>query len=139
MNSTKIIVIQLKELIMTILFSVLGVILLGILIYIFIPKDKIVQSNSYIPGKYTSSIVLGNTTVDIEIEVDNQEITAINFLNFNSEQEVFYPLVEPAMAEISKKIIDKQSLNIEIPEDSSATSNMLLEAIRQALNKAIPQ
>lgn len=137
MNSTKIIVIQLKELIMTILFSVLGVVLLGVLIYIFIPKDKMVQNNLYIPGKYTSSIVLGSKTVDIEIEVDNQEITAINFLNLNSEQEVFYPLVEPAMAEISKKIIDKQSLNIEIPENSSATSTMLLKAIQEAVNKAV--
>lgn len=137
MNSTKIIVIQLKELIMTILFSVLGVVLLGILIYIFIPKDKIAQSNLYIPGKYTSSIILGTKTVDIEIEVDNQEITAINFLNLNSEQEVFYPLVEPAMTELSKKIIDKQSLNIEIPENSSATSTMLLKAIQEAVNKAV--
>lgn len=137
MNSTKIIVIQLKELIMTILFSVIGVILLGILIYIFIPKDKMInESNIYIPGKYTSAIVLGNKNVDIEVTVDNKEITSINFLNLDSQQEIFYPLIQPTMASISQKIIDKQTLNVDIPSDSVATGDMLIKAIEEAVNKA---
>lgn len=137
MNSTKIIVIQLKELIMTVLFSVAGVILLGILIYIFIPKDKTASQDSiYIPGKYTSSITLGDSKVDVEVTVDENKITSIEFLDLNSEQQVFYPLIQPTMAEISKAIIDNQSLDIQTSSDSEATGNILIEAIQQALDKA---
>ncbi len=139
MNSTRIIVIQLKELIMTILFSVLGVILLGILIYIFVPKDKIVEesSNTYIPGKYISSIILGDKSVEIEVVVSEKEISSINFLNLDEQQKIFYPLVQPTMANISQKIIDNQSLDVEISSNSEATSSMLLNAIKDAINKAI--
>lgn len=134
MNSTKIIVIQLKELIMTVLFSVVGVILLGILIYIFIPKSKSVDS-MYIPGHYISSITLGDKNIDVEVTVDNNKILAIEFLNLNQEQQVFYPLVQPTMEEISKQILDKQSLEINI-SSNSPTENMILNAIKEAVNKA---
>lgn len=136
MNSTKIVVIQLKELIMTVLFSVLGVILLGILIYIFVPKDKSVDS-IYIPGKYTSSITLGDKNIDVEVTVDNNEILSIELLNLDEQQQVFYPLVEPAMANISEQIIDKQSLDIDLSSNSSKTESIILEAIKQALNQAL--
>ncbi len=136
MNSTKIIVIQLKELIMTVLFSVLGVILLGILIYIFVPKDKSVDS-IYIPGKYISSLTLGNKNIDVEVTVNNNEILSVKLLNLDEQQQVFYPLVEPAMTDISKQIIDKQSLDIDISSDSSETEIMILETVKQALDKAL--
>lgn len=137
MNSTKIIVIQLKELIMTIIFSLIGVILLGILIYIFIPKDKPAsQNNIYIPGKYTSSIMLGDKSVDVEVVVDTNKITAIDFRNLEKEQEVFYPLAQPTLNDMSEKIISTQSLDMSISEDTDITANLLLEAISEAVDKA---
>lgn len=137
MNSTKIIVIQLKELIMTIIFSLIGVILLGILIYIFIPKDKPAsQNNIYIPGKYTSSIMLGDKSVDVEVVVDTNKITAIDFRNLEEEQEVFYPLAQPTLNDMSEKIISTQSLDMSISEDTDITANLLLEAISEAVDKA---
>ncbi len=136
MNSTKIIVIQLKELIMTVLFSVLGVILLGILIYIFVPKDKSVDS-IYMPGKYISSLTLGDKNIDVEVTVNNNEILSVKLLNLDEQQQVFYPLVESAMTNISKQIIDKQSLDIDISSDSSETEVLILETVKQALDKAL--
>ncbi len=121
---------------MTILFSVLGVILLGILIYIFVPKDKSVDS-IYIPGKYISSLTLGNKNIDVEVTVNNNEILSVKLLNLDEQQQVFYPLVEPAMTDISKQIIDKQSLDIDISSDSSETEIMILETVKQALDKAL--
>jgi len=148
MNSTKIIVVQLKEVIMTVIFSILGVILLGLIIYIFIPKDKAANApvssqemeySLYIPGKYTSSIALGNKEVEIEVTVNKNEITSIKFVNFDEEQEIFYPLVKPAMANLSEQIISSQSLEAEFDADSEFTMNVLLSAITDALEQAMAE
>lgn len=137
MNSTKIIVIQLKELIMTVIFSIIGVILLGILLYIFIPKDKAAkESNLYVPGKYISTVTLGNTPVNIQVAVSDKKIESITFEDLSTEQEVFYPLAQPTMDDMAQKIINKQSLDIEISEQSSYTANVFLDAIQQALEEA---
>lgn len=140
MNSPKMIVIQLKELIMTILFVILGVILLGILIYIFIPKDKTInESNSYIPGVYKSSIMLGNTTADIEVVIEGNKIKSIGFTELDEMQKEFYPLVQTTMADMSKKIVQSQSLDMEFPDDAFTTGNMLLGAVKNALDQAQEQ
>ncbi len=143
MNSPKIVVVQLKEVIMTVIFSILGIILLGLIIYIFIPKDKPTnatvyetENNLYIPGKYTSSIALGDKIVEIEVEVSKNKIVSIELVNLDEEQEIFYPLVKPAMANLSEQIISNQSLETEFDSDSEVTESVLLNAITDALEQA---
>lgn len=135
---TKIIVVQLKELIKTAVFAVIGILLIILLIYFFIPKDNNKQA-LYIPGIYSSEIVLHNNPVSIEVTVSENEIEDIQLMNMGETQEVFYPLFEPAMEELAKEIIDRQSLEVSTSTDTSVTSQILLDAVGSALEKAKPE
>lgn len=132
---TKIVVVQLKELIKTAIFAVIGIALIGFLIYFFIPKDDKAQA-MYVPGTYSSEIVLHNNPVSINVTVSEDEITDIQMVNMGETQEVFYPLFQPAIEELAQEIIDKQSLDVSTTSDTSVTSRILLDAVGAALEQA---
>ena len=70
MAKTKIVVIQMKELIYTAIFAGLGILLIVLLIIMFLPdksnKEKTGSTNQiYTPGVYTSQIKLVDTTLNL--------------------------------------------------------------------------
>ena len=140
MGSTKIIVLQLKELIYTVIFAILGIILILLLIYLFSPKkDREIQptfSPTYHAGIYTSSLVLDQLPLEVEVRVENQQISSIQLVNFSSELEVMYPFIVPTMQQLEQAIIKEQSLDIPIADDYVHTSKYLIEAIDTALSKS---
>ena len=79
-SKTKIIVLHLKELIYTGILLVLGVGLLFLLLQIFLPKKAVpkpdydAETSLYLPGKYTSTVQLGNDHADVEVVVDSSHI-----------------------------------------------------------------
>ena len=79
-SKTKIIVLHLKELIYTGILLVLGVGLLFLLLQTFLPKKAVpkpdydAETSLYLPGKYTSTVQLGNDHADVEVVVDSSDI-----------------------------------------------------------------
>ncbi len=140
---TKIVVLRLKELVFTGVLAVLAILLIILLLTLFLPKDKedgaSVDTISYIPGVYTSSVMLNDTAVDVQVIVDENNINSISLVNLDETVETMYPLVRPAMEELSKQIIDTQSLeNITYSQSNQYTSIVLLNAIESAIEKASP-
>lgn len=140
---TKIVVLRLKELVFTGVLAVLAILLIILLLTLFLPKDKedgaSVDTISYIPGVYTSSVMLNDTAVDVQVIVDENNINSISLVNLDETVETMYPLVRPAMEELSKQIIDTQSLeNITYSQSNQYTSIVLLNAIENAIEKASP-
>ena len=147
---TKIVVLHMKELIYTGIFAVLGVLLVILLILIFLPgKDKKDPSVSepepeatqtaslYIPGIYTTQLVLGSESIDVEVIVDKDTITSIRMVNLNEAVTTMYPLLQPTFDSICEQVYERQSLEgITYSSDSKYTSLVLLEAIQSSLNKA---
>ena len=83
MNSkTKIVVLHLKELIYTGIFALLGILFLVLMALMFMPaktgeKPDLSQEKSiYVPGKYTTSLQIGESSVDVEVVVDQSNITS---------------------------------------------------------------
>ncbi len=132
---TKIVVVQMKQLIRTVIFTVLGILLIGVLIYFFIPKDDN-SSAIYNPGTYKSEIILHNNPVTVEVTVSEDEILDIQLLNMGETQEVFYPLFSQSMETLSAAIIENQSLEVEYEKDASMTNEILLKAVDKALEQA---
>lgn len=72
MAKTKIIVIQTKELIYTAIFAGLGILLILLLVFMFLPSkssddNKTEQTGStYAPGVYTSQVKLGESTLNLD-------------------------------------------------------------------------
>ena len=92
---TKIVVLHMKELIYTAIFAVLGILFIVLLAMMFLPgKDKERDrepdmadtsgsepvmaeiSSLYIPGIYTTQLLLGSESLDVEVIVDKDSITS---------------------------------------------------------------
>lgn len=146
-SKTKIVVLHLKELIYTGIFAVLGILLIILLIIMFLPKnDKKnavttmtqTSTNTYIPGVYTTSLILNDNVVEIEVTVDEKNINSIRLVNLDEAVTTMYPLIQPSFESLASQIIVNQSLDgITYPDDSKYTSMILLNAISASIEKAI--
>lgn len=138
-SKTKIVVLHMKEIIYTTIFVVLGILLLILLAFMFFPKGEkqTISEPKYVPGIYTSTVTINNTDLEVEVSVDNSHINAIRFSNLDESIATMYPLVQPAIESIAEQIYETQSLeNITYSEDSAYTSQVILNAIKNALEKA---
>ncbi len=137
---TKIVVLHMKELIYTAIFVGLGILLVVLLLFMFLPKkekDNSVETMKYVAGVYTSSILFHDSTLDVQVIVDENRINSISLVNLNETVTTMYPLVEPALEEVSDQIIKTQSVeNISYQADNQYTTVMLLNAVENALEKA---
>ena len=94
----------------------------------------------YVPGVYSSSVLLNGSSFDVQVTVDDNYITAVNLVNLDETIETMYPLIPSAMNELSTQIIDNQSIdNITFSQGNQYTSTVLLSAIKDALAKAYVQ
>lgn len=141
-SKTKIVVFHMKEIIYTVIFAVLGILLVLLLLFMFLPDRSTPPKTSreYSPGIYTASMTLNNTPLEVEVSVDKNHINSIRFSNLDESIETMYPLVQPSMEEIAGQIIESQSTDqIKSGEDDSYTSNLILDTIKKALKKAEAQ
>ena len=139
---TKIVVLHMKELIYTLIFAGLGILLIILLLFMFLPRDKngeSVETMNYVAGVYTSSVQFGDNTVDVQVIVDENRINSISLVNLDDTVTTMYPLMEPAVESISKQVIEKQSTEgITYNSENQYTSIVILNAIENALSKAQP-
>ena len=141
-NKTKIVVFHMKEMIYTLIFAGLGILLILLLIFMFLPKqkDKTAETMKYVAGVYTSTIQFNDNTIDVQVVVDESQINSISLVNLDDTVATMYPLMQPALDSISQQIYEKQSTeNITFSDENHYTSTVLLNAIEQALEKARPK
>ena len=137
---TQIIVLHMKEVIYTLVFVGLSILLIFLFLYMFRPKENETggtESATYTAGVYTSSILFNNSAIDVQVVVDANRINSISLVNLDESVATMYPLVEPALEELAEQILKKQSTEgISYSANNQYTSLMLLEAINDALEKA---
>lgn len=142
-GKTKIVVLKLKELICAGIFLVLGILAIILLAITFTNKDENASNTSqdssaiYIPGTYTTAMVLNGSNVELAVTVDETAILSIELQNMDETVSVMYPLMEPALEELASQIMEKQSIEgIQYSSDNLYTSTILLNAITSSLNQA---
>lgn len=148
-SKTKIVVLRMKEIIYTAIFIGLGIILVTLLFIMFRPKKEpqVVSSGqvqaaqaSYTPGLYRASLSLGSQNADLEVAVDADHINSISMTPLSDSVETMYPLMAPALEQLSEQICSSQSLeNLTYPEGSQYTCSALVQAIESCLLKASSQ
>ena len=77
MSSTKIVVLQLKEIIYTSIFAIIGFILLMFLIFQFIPKNK-ESAQIYESGVYTAPVSLDYANFNVCVVIEDNKIHLLN-------------------------------------------------------------
>ena len=154
---TKIVVLHMKELIYTGIFAALGILFIVLLVVMFLPdKENSIGSNPsqeettsedtaassgsvYIPGVYTTSLALGQNSLEIEIVLDAEHINSIRLVNLSEAVTTMYPLIEPSFDTLVSQIYAGQPLDqITFSDENRYTSSVLLGAITQTLQKAVP-
>lgn len=141
MGNTKIVVLRSREVLYTLLFLVLGVLLLALFFFMFLPSmksEEIEETASYIPGIYNSQLNLNDTTLNIEVVVDENHINSVRLVNIDESIATMYPLMEPAMESISEQLC-KENVAIDdivLSDSSKYTQTMLLQAVEETLKKA---
>ncbi len=137
MKGIRIFVFSLKEVVKSLALFITGILVIVFLIFMFIPKNNDEVDNSlYIPGEYTSSFYLNDSLANVIVTVSEKEILNVSLTPLTETQEVFYPLLEPLMAELSTQIIEKQSTELEVDINNMQSSRVLLTAINKALSEA---
>ena len=97
-------------------------------------------SVTYVPGLYSSPIVLGSENANVEVTVDRTGIRSVSLVPLSDSVETMYPLMAPSMDSIAAQILENQSLEgLEYPSGSQYTSMALVSAVRTALSKAVEQ
>ncbi|MDE6903344.1 MAG: hypothetical protein K2P76_00065 [Lachnospiraceae bacterium] len=136
---TKIVVLHMKEMIYTLIFAGLGILLILLLIFMFLPREskKTAETMNYVAGVYTSTIQFNDNTIDVQVVVDESKIQSVSLVNLDETVTTMYPLMEPAVQEIASQVCEKQSTdNIAYSEDNPYTSMVILNAVKSALKKA---
>lgn len=107
-SKTKIIVLRMKEIIYTALFIGFAIVLIMLFLFMFRPKkDNIPEGTScqasesassaapasvtYVPGLYSSPIVLGSENVNVEVAVDRTGIRSVALVPLSDSVETMYP------------------------------------------------
>lgn len=93
---------------------------LGILLVIFLgillgsshkqSADNEAVETMYVPGVYTSSVMIDGNPFDVQVSVDEDHINEITMVHLDETVETMYPLVRPTLDELAKQIISSQSL-----------------------------
>ena len=131
-----------KEIIYTAIFAALGILLIILLVVMFRPGGKKQPADAhaekqYTPGIYTSALTFNNTNLEVEVSVDESRINSIRFSNLDESITTMFPLVQPAIEDIAEQIYKTQSLeNITLSEQSPYTSQVILDAIAETVEKA---
>ena len=137
-SGTKIIVLHMKEIIYTVVFALLAIVLILLLVFMFRPgRDSSHKEEArYVPGVYTSSMSLNNTALEVEVTVDESHINSIRFSNLDETVAAMYPLIQPEIENIAQQVYEQQSLeNVTLSQENPYTSQVILNAIREALEK----
>ena len=140
MANTKIVVIQVKEIIYTVIFAALGILLILLLIFMFSGKDNedvASETKLYKAGVWTSSIPLSDAVINLEVVLDENHINSVRIVNLDETITTMFPLVAPALEELSAQLQDDVPIDqLTLRDDSRYTQTLLIDAIKVALDKA---
>lgn len=125
-----------KQLLAFALTALVLMVLMMFFIFRFFGKEP----SKYTPGIYMSAVALNNQTIYLDVTVDDNRITDISIDCRDETTRAMYPLIQPALDNISRQIYEKQSLDgITYDESNQYTSMVLLNLIQDALSKAQKQ
>ena len=142
---TKIVVLHRKKILYAGIAIGLGILILILLFSMLHSRtpnsaDGESVTTMYIPGVYTSSVMIDQNSFDVQVTVDENHINSISLVNLDETLETMYPLVQPTLEELAEQIITNQSVaDITYSKNNQYTSQLLLDAVTDALEKASPQ
>lgn len=145
MSRTRIVILQMRELIYTAIFVGLGIILLILLFVMFWPgkggKDEAASvsgqtEQKYEAGVYTKEIQIGDAAVNIQLSLDENNVKAVELVNLDESVSTMYPLMEPTVEKISKQLAAGKAMDeIVVSQESQYTEKIIVEAVSEMMQE----
>ena len=96
--------------------------------------------NTYIPGIYTTELILGSETANVEVIVSDHAITSVSLADPSETLTTMYPLLESTMESLNDQLCEMQDPEqVTYSAETRYTSLVLLEAVKASLEKAKPK
>lgn len=128
----KVYVIKLKQIVRVLVSAAVICLMIAGIIHLVHKNAK----PTFNPGVYTGQIILHNAPVNVEVAVSKDSIESVRVLDLSETQQVFYPVFASSAEEICEKIVAEQSCDITLSDEYSVTGGIIVDAVRQALEKA---
>lgn len=139
-SKTKIVVFKARELIYTGIFILLGILLILLLIFMFVPSHKnkkAKETSGYAQGVYTSPLKLGENELELQVTVKDGKARSVSLKHLNKSIKTMYPLIEPSLNEINQQLSKVDNVDqIKFDGQSQYTYTLLKQAIKNALKTA---
>ena len=144
MSKTRIVILQLRELIFTGIFVGLGIVLLILLFIMFWPgkseKDEASLSNQsdkvYEAGGYTQELQIGDATLNLQLSLDEDRVKSVEIVNLDESVETMYPLMKPTVEEISNQLAAGKSMDeIVVSDESQYTEKVIVDAVSKMITE----
>ena len=142
MGGTKIFVLQMKDLIRigAIVLAGLALVILALVLLVGrggrnAPAEPAVF-DLFVPGTYSSVIILNDKPVEVRVTVSETEILEIYMTEMAEIQRVFYPLFEPRLYDLTHEVLRYQTAYINPATDYPVTTGILQRAVKAALERA---
>lgn len=118
--------------------AVIAVLVILVLILFFVmSSQKTEKKNSriYEAGMYTREITIGDSTITIQVLLDEKNVTSVEVISGDIE-DAMYPLLKPVAEKISKELSAGKSVDeITLSEESLYTEKLLLDVISEILQE----
>jgi uncharacterized protein with FMN-binding domain len=139
MSGARIFVLHKKDLIRAgIIAAVALVVIIGALVLLISrgPREDGGMGARFVPGTYSSTILLHNEPLHVRVTVSENEILSIYMTDMADIHRTFYPLFEPRLADLAQEVLRYQSAHISPRTDYPVTTGILRYAVQTALEMA---
>lgn len=144
MSRTKIVILQMREIIYTAIFVGLGILLLIILFFMFWPdgKDETASRTEndktavYEAGVYNKEISIGDSTINLQVTLDEEQVKSIEMTNLDDTVSAMYPLMKPSVESISNQLAAGASIDeVVLSDEGMYTEKMILNEVDTILDE----
>ncbi|MDY3854872.1 MAG: hypothetical protein SO170_07965 [Butyribacter sp.] len=143
MSKTRIVILQARQLIFTAIFVAIGIILLVVLCAMFLPGESSKGDSlsnqtekKYEAGIYTQELKVGDTTLNLQLSLDENCVKSVELVHLDESVETMYPLMEPTVEKISNQLAAGKSVDeIVVSEESQYTEKVIVGAISEMLHE----
>ena len=124
-----------KEMVYIAVIAVLAIVVLMLLSAMSSQKREKEDSQIYEAGVYIKEIPIGDSTIQIQVLLDEKNVTSVEVITGDME-DTMYPLLKPAAEQISEELSAGKSVDeITFSGDPSYTEKLLLDAIEEILQE----
>ena len=146
MSRTRIVILQMREIIYTAVFVGLGILLLIILFFMFWPDGKDENKEQadngktavYEAGVYSKQMTVGDSVINLQVVLDEEQVKSVEMINLDDTVSAMYPLMKPSVESISNQLASGVSLDeVVLSDEGQYTEKMILNEVDSVLDEHI--